>query len=149
MRAAFLPASAVPRVPHTPARVVAANGSSPGINSVVSGLSDRLNIDNSSMDAAQLQSLNSITRSSGNQHLSYEPFVEPISNVRTTVPIHTDPVTGLRNALVPIPAGFVHETVLWTRNHSQVAEWPISSFFRRIFCIHDSTRLHVSVPVAA
>ena len=112
MHSTVLPGSAVPRVCRTPARVAAVYGSSPGIDAPVPGLSSGLNVRNSSSNAGLSHGQSFTTPSSVYDHLSYEPYVEPTTNIRTTVPIHTDPVTGIRHALAAIPAGFVHEAVL-------------------------------------
>ena len=149
MHSTILPGSAVPRVCRTPARVAAVYGSSPGIDAPVPGLSSGLNVRNSSSNAGLSHGQSFTTPSSVYDHLSYEPYVEPTTNIRTTVPIHTDPVTGIRHALAAIPAGFVHEAVLWTRSDPQVADCPISSAIRRCLGMHDSTApptVRTSVP---
>ena len=97
----------------------------------VHGLSSHLNVRNSSMPASMANHMGMPSAEVEDQHLSYEPYVKPVTNIRTTVPVHTDPVTGVRRAVAPIPAGFVHEAVLQAQNASQ-SQQPslLSSFFR-------------------
>jgi hypothetical protein len=121
--ARFVPGSAAPARTGIGSRVVAVDES-------VHGLSLHSTVHNSSMQASMQNYPGLSSAASEDQHLSYEPFVEPVTGIHTTVPIHTDPVTGIRRAVRPIPPGFMHETVLQAQNAPQSQASLLSAIFR-------------------
>lgn len=107
MRPIILPGMAVPWVRPTPARVVAANGTTPMVCESADALLSRLSADISSMDVGQQNAQSFIAPTLVDDHLSHKPYVAPVSEVRATVLIHANPVMGIRRAVAPILAGFI------------------------------------------